>query len=391
MPTDFNPIERTYRGLKDSGHEVIKLFSGNPNDEGFIFPPEILNEAYGRYFRNQTYHPHSKGLPEARRAIAAYYERQQAVVDPENIVLTAGTSESFFYLFSLLTQPGDNVLAPNPAYPLFDEIARLTHILLQPYHLREDRGWAIDLEDLKNATDERTRAIILISPHNPTGHVASRDEIEAVVEWANKKNLAIICDEVFCEFFYGEGSYPRPMAVARPNLCFTLNGLSKMFALPALKLGWIAVTGEKSRVDAAVDRLELTADTFLSCHTPIQHALPDLFTKGESFRKSYVAEVGRRREAMMKEVKIIPTLNTHEPIGGFYVMAGVAQDALRQLGLKDEEEFVIELMKREKVFVHPGYFFDYECGTHVILSFLTAPQKRITGIAGLTRLLNPSK
>lgn len=387
MSNHLNPIERTYRELVRDSHAVLKLFSGNPNDEGFIFPAEILSEAYGRYFQNQTYHPDSKGLAEARRAIAEYYERQKATVDPENIVLTAGTSESFFYLFSLLTQPGDNVLAPNPAYPLFDEIARLTHIALKPYHLREDRGWAIDLEDLKNQTNDCTRAIILISPHNPTGHVASLAEIEAIVDWANAKDLAIICDEVFSEFFYGDGAYPRPMAVAKPKLCFTLNGLSKMCALPALKLGWIAVTGEKPKVDAAIDRLEMMADTFLSCHTPIQHALPDILKKGESFRNHYVQEVGRRRTLLLDLLKKIPQVQTHAPVGGFYLMTSVSNEVLQKLRFKDEEDLVINLMKKEKIFAHPGYFFDYENGAHLILSFLLKSQKLQFAVETLGKFL----
>src|SRR5579885_1964089 len=284
---EINRIERTYRRLKAEGRDVLKLFSGNPNDEGFLFPSGILEEAYQRYFRRQEYRPHSKGLLPARRAIARYYEEQGAVLDPEDILLTAGTSESFFYLFSLLARPGDNILTPNPAYPLFDYIAQLAGVELRPYPLREGGHWNIDLQEMRRLTTEKTRAIVLISPHNPTGAVPSADEIGEVVRWANEKSIPIICDEVFCEFFYGAGKFQRPMAVAKPKLCFTLNGISKMFALPALKLGWIAVTGEPSQVAAAVDRLETTADTFLSCHIPIQQALPDLFEKGRGFAKEY--------------------------------------------------------------------------------------------------------
>jgi aspartate/methionine/tyrosine aminotransferase len=359
----INRIEQAYRTLTSQGREVLKLFSGNPNEQGFHFPKEILDAVYRRYFERQEYHPHPKGLPAARQAISEYYARQAASVDPEDIVLTSGTSESFFYLFSLLAKPGDNILTPNPAYPLFDHIADLARVELRHYQLKEENRWSIDYEDLRRKTDDRTKAILLISPNNPTGAVHSEEEIEQVVDWANRKEIPLICDEVFSEFYFGEGKFPRPMTVAKPRLCFTLNGISKMFALPALKLGWIAVTGEKSLVDPFVDRLETTADTFLSCHIPIQEALPDLFSKGQDFLKSYREEVGRRRGLAIKILRQSPTIHFVEPVGGFYLMASVDTKL-------SEEDFVIRLMQEKNIFVHPGYFYDYEKGIHVVVSFL---------------------
>lgn len=365
----INRIEQAYRNLTASGRKIVKLFSGNPNEHGFRFPPEVLKETYNRWFDSGEYQPHPKGLLTARQAIANYYKGRGAVVDPENLILTSGTSESFLYLFSLLAGPGDNILAPNPSYPLFDEIAKLRGIALRPYHLLEDENWRIDLADLRKKTDDRTRAIVLISPHNPTGAVASADEIRKITEWANRRNIPLLCDEVFSEFYFGEGSYPRPMAVASPKLCFTLNGISKMFALPAMKLGWIAVTGDKSKVDPAVDRLETIADTFLSCHTPIQRTLPSLFDKGEKFLRNYREEVGRRRRFAIDLLRQSPQIRFNEPAGGFYLMFQI--DGTLPMS---EEDFVIRLMEKKGVFVHPGYFYDYEKGIHGVISFLTRPE-----------------
>lgn len=380
---DINPIERTFRELTSQGRNILRLFSGNPNDEGFLFPGPILEEAYARYFREQDYHPHSKGLLEARTAISNYYGERGAVVDPENLLLTAGTSESFFYLFQLLARPGDNILAPNPAYPLFDYIAEMAGVELRHYGLKEDEGWKIDFDSLRRQTDVDTRAIVLISPNNPTGHVASESEIREMVEWANQKRIPIICDEVFCEFFYGEGKFPRPMAVSKPELCFTLNGISKMFALPALKLGWIAVTGKDSLVAPVIDRLETTADTFLSCHIPIQKALPDLFVKGRSFVDEYVAEVGRRRKMAVEILRSSQDVRFVEPVGGFYLMAEMLGARGHAPAHEAEEQFVVDLMKREGVFVHPGYFFDYDRGVHAIISYLVKPESLQEGLKRL--------
>lgn len=378
MTQDINIIEKTYRELVAQNRPVLRLFSGNPNEEGFVFPGAVLEENYRGYFDRQDYRPHSKGLPEARAAISGYYRDQGARVDPENLVLTAGTSESFFYLFNLLCGHGDNVLAPNPAYPLFDHIAAMAGVELRHYGLREESRWSMDLEDLEAKADDRTKAVILISPNNPTGHVASEAEILALVDWANRKGLPLICDEVFSEFYYGDGKFPRPMAVVKPDLCFTLNGISKMFALPALKLGWIAVTGKESLVAPAVDRLETTADTFLSVHIPIQKALPEIFEKGRGFIADYVAEVGRRRHTAVDLLKTSPRVRFVEPAGGFYLMANVESEMA-------EEDFVVALMRETGVFVHPGYFFDYERGVNVVISYLVEPPKLIPGLEALIR------
>lgn len=357
----INRIEAEYRRLVADGRKVHRLFDGNPVAAGFHFPREILGRAYAQSFAAESYHPNPKGQLVARQAIAAYYERHGATADPEHILLTSGTSESFFYLFSLLAKPGDNILAPNPSYPLFEHIAHLTHVEMRSYRLIEEEKWKIDFESLQYATDHHTRAIILISPHNPTGHVATAEEIAAITAWANDHHLPLICDEVFSEFYFGNGEFPRPMKIAKPELCFTLNGISKLFALPQLKLGWVAVTGEDHRVAEAIDRLELTADTFLSTHIPIQEALPAIFKEGQAFLKAYRDEVYRRRNRVIEILQMHSNLRFAAPMGGFFVMAEVLNEF-------DEEAFVIRLMEEKGIFVHPGFFYDYEHGTHIIMS-----------------------
>lgn len=383
MTTALNPIEQTYRRLTAAGKRILRLYAGNPNDQGFHFPGAILEKAYRNYFQRQDYRPHPKGLPQARQAIANYYAGQGAALDPEHLILTSGTSESFFYLFSLLAGPGDNLLAPVPAYPLFDSIAALARVELRHYALCEDRGWAIDFEDLDRKADARTRAVLLVSPNNPTGAVASPEEIAKLAAWADAKDLPLVCDEVFSEFYFGPGEFPRPMALERPKLCFTLNGLSKMFALPSLKLSWIALSGEAARVAPALDRLETIADTFLSCHIPIQEALPALFAEGAPFLADYRREVRRRRDLAVALLQEDPSFRFHPPQGGFYLTLSVAKEMPF-----DEETLVIRLMEEEGVFLHPGYFYDDESGTHLVLSYLAQEPELRAGIAALRRFIH---
>ncbi len=376
--TLINPIEKTYRDLLAQGKCVIRLFSGNPTEEGFQFPPSILEEAYRLSFA-KIYSPHPKGLKQAREAIAEYYCRDEIQINPENILLTSGTSESFFYLFSLLVQPGDNILTPNPSYPLFDYIAGLAHVELKHYPLVESKGWQIDIEALKNKIDSKTRAIVLVSPHNPTGSVIGATQIKEIVDLANTRKIPLICDEVFSEFYFGTEKFPRTIAHSKPHLCFTLNGISKMFALPAYKLSWIVVSGETKKIEEVLDRLETTADTFLSCHIPIQEALPRLFNEGWEFVEHYKKEVGERRKLALQILQESSEIEFIKPQGAFYLMFKL-KDSSR---FSSEDDFVIQLMKEKNVFVHPGYFYDYEDGIHGVISFLCEKEKLQMGLERL--------
>ena len=369
----LNKLTQIQRDRVREGKPVISLVSGNPNDNGFLFPPEILREEYEKYFKKQEYHPDPKGLLEARQSICNFYSEQGFIFRPDEVLLTAGTSESFFYLFSHLCRAGDNILVPNPAYPLFDEIARLAKIELRHYALDEKKGWGIDFDSLENQIDAKTKAIVLISPNNPTGAVASTEEIQKLAEIARRHNLAVISDEVFSEFYFGSRKFPRALGVAEFPLLFTLNGISKMFALPALKLGWIAVSGEKKRVDISVDALEMISDTFLSVHTPIQKALPAIFEKGTEFKRKYVQEVAIRRDFCFSLLQKTPNFSISPPQGGFYLTVNI-----KTKKEQDEEDFVVRLLEETGILVHPGYFFDYESGVHIILSYL-APQKIFSG------------
>ncbi len=382
----LNPIEIQFRKLSTSGHPPKILFSGNPITQGFHFPASILQKSYEDFFLHPHYEPHPKGCLEARQSIAAYYQNEGWQIDPENILLTSGTSESFFYLFHFLAKPGENLLAPIPSYPLFEHVAQHARVQLKPYALSKNHDWSLDFDSLEAAIDKNTRGILLVSPHNPTGAVLRPEEIQRLANICRQKNISIICDEVFSNFFYEEGTLPRPGALEKFPLCFTLNGISKMFALPSLKLGWIVVSGERHRIAQAVDALETSADTFLSCHTPIQYALPQLFSQGSEFCRNYVAEVTSRKNLAISMLRQLPSIRFTEPRGGFYLFAEVLNPHPF-----DEEAWVLQLMEKKGVFVHPGYFFDYEQGVHFALSFLTNPKILKTSLTKLGEfLLEPS-
>jgi|SRR5215472_3576065 len=277
-----NALTARLRERRARGEEVLDLTASNPSACGFVYEPEVLLSPLAVPAALE-YEPQPFGLERARAAVAQYYRDHGADVPVERICLTTSTSEAYSYLFRLLCDPGDEVLIARPSYPLFDFIARLDSIVLREYPLRYDPGasadsehaWTIDFDALRGAINERTRAIVVVHPNNPTGNYASdgeREELEAICA---QHGLALIVDEVFLDYAIHSDAGPKSFAAASGSaLCFVLSGLSKVCALPQMKLSWIAACGPADALRDALARLEIIADTFLSVNAPTQAALP---------------------------------------------------------------------------------------------------------------------
>jgi alanine-synthesizing transaminase len=351
--------------LKFQGQAILDLISGNINDQGLVFPQDLLEEILVQGSRQcRIYQPDSFGQFPAREAISEYYAGCGHTLSPERILITPGTSLSYWYCFKLLADEGDEILCPCPSYPLFDYIALLSGVKLIPYQLREARDWNLDAEHLEACISTKTRAIILISPHNPTGHVASSDEISALAEVARRHNLAIISDEVFSEFLFGEHALPRPMDCAAP-LVFTLNGFSKMFALPGLKFGWMAVSGDSDKVSQSLRALELMSDTFLPVNEIIQACAPEIFRRGEETRVHFAQRIRACWETAENFLAHSRNCSYIKPGGGFYVTL--------QIGDLDEGKVAEEILRENHMLIHPGYFYDMN-PNHLVLSFVQNPE-----------------
>lgn len=368
-----NRIELARRRMA-SGPGYIDLTSSNPTHQGLLFPADVLREATEGYWATRRYDPDPRGAITARQAIARYYAGRSPALDlpVEQIVITASTSEAYSLLFALLAEPGDTILGPNVTYPLFEYLADLHHVELRPYELDESRGWQIDGDSLLAQVDERTRAVLIISPHNPTGMVVGKR-----VPVLSDLGLPVICDEVFAEFPYRAPAVP-PLGALHPELpVFHLNGISKMFALPDLKLGWVALNGPAYERYGA--RLELLNDTFLSCSSLIQHMLPALFDRGRPFVESMRSLIAANLDLALRLLAECDNIRLHLPDGGYYLFPEV-------LGWEDEEELVIALLERG-VLVHPGYFYGYERGAHLMISCLTERERLAVGLGRLVSAL----
>ncbi len=362
---ETNPLYRLLGDLQSRGIPVSDLISGNVTEYGIVFPQDLLEEILARSLREcRVYRPDSFGQLRAREAISEFYRNHGVSVPAGQILLTPGTSISYWYCFKLLADDGDEILCPTPSYPLFDYIAALSGVRLMSYPLREDGRWSIDTEKLEACVSTRTRAIVLISPHNPTGKVASKEEIEQIAEIALRHDLAIISDEVFSEFLPGCSSLPRPAGSTAP-LIFTLNGFSKMLALPGIKLGWMGVSGLPDRVAPAMRALELISDTFLPVNEVVQAAVPALMREGKAFLEWYQKEVDRRWAKAEQILRSSSRCEFLAPEGGFYV-------TLRLKDL-DEERCAMEILREEYLLLHPGYFYDMK-PHHLVLTFVQQPE-----------------
>ncbi len=353
-----NPLYVLNEQLRTEGHKIVDLVRGNVNEHGIVYPQEILQEILiNAADRARVYRPDSLGQLAAREAIAGYYETLR--ITPEQILITPGTSVSYWYCFKLLAEAGDEMLCPQPSYPLFDYIARLAGVELTHYRLVESMQWAIDLDYLENQITSRTRAIILISPHNPTGMVADEQQLRGLAEIAARHSLAIISDEVFCEFLVGLDAFPRIASTDAP-LVFTLNGFSKMFALPGIKIGWMAVTGDAGLVRKSMPALDLISDTFLPVNEIAQFAVPEVITRGQDFLdryKKWISECRAAALASLEGISLVP------PRGGFYLTIPISGD---------EERTARSLLEKSRILVHPGYFYDIS-PDHLVMTFIDEP------------------
>ncbi len=306
--------------------------------------------------------------------MAAYYRGLGVEVPIERILLTASTSEAYSYLFKLLANPGDEILSPRPSYPLFEFLAGLSSVTIRQYPLRYDGSWHMDFRALEQAITEKTRAIVVVNPNNPTGSFLKREELEQLESIASSRGIAIISDEVFCDYgFQAMDNRALTLAGERRALTFSMSGLSKVAGLPQLKLGWIVASGPQQ--DVALEALELIADTYLSVATPVQVALPSLLHAGRGIRKM-IAERTAANLEHLRSALVGSGGNVLNVEGGWYGVVQVPRT-------HSEEEWALRLLEEQDVVVQPGFFFDFESEAFLVVSLLT-PQD--TFAEGLRRL-----
>ena len=375
--TGENLLARTEARVRAAGRPLVDLTVSNPTQVGLAYPVDDIARALVDA-RALSYQPTPRGLLAARQAVAEDYARRGAMVSPEQILLTASSSESYALLFKLLGDPGQMVLCPEPSYPLFEYLSRLESLVPRAYQLTYDGRWRVDFSSLDW---ENVAALVLVSPNNPTGSFISREDFQRLAELAAQHQVAIIADEVFADFPLAPVADAVTAVAARPEsaLVFSLGGLSKSCALPQMKLGWMAATGPAPLVQDALARLELVADTYLSVGTPVQVALPALLQAGAVVRAEILERVQRNRAALLAH------LGPDSPCTLLPTEAGWSA-ILRVPAVMSDEAWACTLMADDGVLVQPGYFFDLHLGATLVLSLIAPPPDFDAGVA---RLLDP--
>lgn len=357
-----NPVSTLLSAKRAAGDSILDLTESNPTNAQLDYPANELVAAFATPGLLR-YDPDPAGLRSARVAVSEYYSGE---VPPERILLTASTSEAYSFLFKLLTDPGDQILVPRPSYPLFDFLAGMELVNVTHYPLFYDGGWFIDFEALRQLATSRTRAIVLVNPNNPTGSFLHVHELEPLLQFCRQRQIALISDEVFSEYAFGEGERRvESLRHVDEVLTFCLSGLSKVAALPQLKLGWILVNGPAELLSAAIARLELIADTYLSVGSPVQAAAPELLKLAPVIRNQIRTRTAKNLEAVPSALHVE---------GGWSA-------TIRVPNVRSEEEWTLDLLEHDNVLVQPGFFYDFPSEAFLVLSLLTPPLLFNEGLA----------
>jgi hypothetical protein len=375
-----NRLTRAAGARRARGEALDDLTESNPTAVGLALPDATILAGLG-HPGALRYTPDPRGLARAREAVARYYGERGSAVDAGRIHLACGTSEAYGWLLKLLADPGDNVLAPRPSYPLLEFLAALEGVELRSYRLveRSDGRWIIDLDSLAAGIDARTRAVLLVNPNNPTGSFARRGQLPELVGLCAGRGLALIADEVFSDFVLREDAdQARTLVEIDEGLVFVLGGLSKTLGLPQMKLAWIVAGGAPALRRQAQERLDWIADTYLSVGAPVQHAAVEWLRLRSTLAGPIAARVRGNLEQLERQLAGRAAARLVAPEGGWYAVLELPQVA-------SEEDFVVERIERDGVLVHPGHFFDFSREAFVVISLLPEPR---TLRAGMQRLLD---
>jgi alanine-synthesizing transaminase len=395
-----NRLTQALERARAGGARILDLTASNPTRVGLEYDSRTILAALGSE-RALDYDAQAKGLVHAREAVAGYYrdrsgngERDVASnVSTDAIVLTTSTSEGYSFVFRLLCNAGDELLVPKPSYPLFEFLADLQDVKLVPYPLIYDHGWQMDFPSMEKAVSARTRGVVVVHPNNPTGSYVQAGEVGALNAFCRSRGLALVVDEVFLDYGLhdshrrapldgtGEGARPHTSFAGNGEvLTFTLSGLSKISALPQMKVAWVVTGGPAEEAAAAMARLEVIADTYLSMNAPIQWAVPTLLEQRKSIQRQLLERVRANLAELDRQLAGQKACERLSVDGGWYAI-------LRVPVTRSDEELAIEFVREQSVLVHPGHFYDFPSDGYLVLSLITAEADFAEGMSRTLRHL----
>jgi alanine-synthesizing transaminase len=391
---ELSPLEQTLLQRKVSGKPWINLIDSSFHSNGFFPDQQHLAQRALEYFSSRTYHPDPLGDLEARKAICRYYEQRNLSFEPEQIMITASSSESYTLLFNQIGDPGDRVLLPLPGYPLFESLAEYTGLIPDFYPLDPEQDWLPDLEVLESLIQPTTRFLVVISPNNPTGSVFTPNHYHNILTIAQNHSLLIIHDEVFSEYIWSSGDQdqthqlPTDALLSQVNTPVVLiNGISKICASPDLKLSWMA----QSNLPAIWrNRLELANDTYLNANGLSQYLLPGLLKTSlqpggvagdvlKVLKDNETTLYAKLQDASLPSLRLTipnPTLLR----GGIHRILQLADSALTLT----DEEVACRILENHGVYLHPGSLYGhddlFDDSMGLVISLLKKPEEFNRGL-----------
>ena len=368
---DTNRLSEGLAKHRASKKVLFDLSVSNPTECGFIYDRHAILKALSQR-ASLRYKPDPRGLIAARRAVARYYSACGKKVAVDDICLTTGTSEAYGFVFRLVCNPGDEVLVPEPSYPLLNLLADIQDVKLVRYPLLYDHGWQIDFHALEQAITPRSRAVVVVNPNNPTGHYVDVADIKRLTEICSARKMAVIADEVFLDFALA-AKRPPSFAANAEALTFTMSGLSKLCGLPQMKASWFVTNGPKELKSEALERMEVIADTYLSMNTPVQLAIPVLLRQRHAFQKQVMKRIRRNLRELDRQIAGQKHIERLEVEGGWNAV-------LRVPALHSDEDLAIRLLSEKSVYLHPGHFYDFPGDGFMVVSLITPERIFAEGI-----------
>jgi aspartate/methionine/tyrosine aminotransferase len=375
---ETNRLSAALAAHRAAGKPLFDLTISNPTECGFHYDEEAILDAL-RNPASLKYEPNPRGIVVARNAVAQYYAERGTAISIDDIFLTTSTSEAYSYAFRTLCNPDDELLIPEPSYPLFEFLADIQDVRLVRYPLIYDHGWQIDFHTMEQAITPRTRGVIVVNPNNPTGHFCKPEEMRKLNEICASRELAIVADEVFLDFAL-KSEQQASFAGNSGALTFTTSGLSKICGLPQMKAAWLIISGPNQRKVEAAARIEVIADTYLSMNAPIQWVLPTLLGQRREFQQQLIARVRENIAELDKQLAGQKSCNRLEVEGGWSAV-------IRVPATRSDEDLALALLSTKGVYVHPGHFYDFPSEGYLVVSLIIAEFEFIEGMSRVLALL----
>ncbi len=337
-----------------TGKEMMYLNIGDPNAYDHVTPPHIVEAVCKAMRDNKNGYCPSSGIPEALDAIVEDAE-SKGITNVLDAFVTSGASEAIEICLTALLNKGENFLMPTPGYPLYTAVQSKLELEPNPYYLDESNGWQPDIEDIKSKINDKTRAIVVINPNNPTGSVASKEILERIAEIAIENNLLVIADEIYDKLLFSGEKHASIASLSEDLSCVTFSGMSKNYVVPGFRLGWGVASGKKEETAKFIEAVNRILRARVCANHPEQYGAIAALKGEQTHLKKMNETLKRRNDLTVKYLNEIPRTSLVQPKGAFYAFPSVE--------VEDDFQFVKDLIKATGVVVVPGSGFGQKSGT----------------------------